>query len=577
VLFNRARKSALVIGNGAYGRELTLDNPANDASAISYALSALDFTVTTKIDLNFQEMNNLIADFVGTLRQFPAEVALFYFSGHGLQIDGQNYLVPIDFDQSSRSEIHFIRLQAVIDRISENSDIKIILLDACRNNSPNVANLKNRSLRFDSGVNGPRVDDNTQPAVGLAEIKAESNTFIAFAAAPGGIAYDGEGRLSPFTGAIVKHIDAVDLPLYNLTSRVRQEVLRATDGLQQTWDHSSLVVPFFFNPGSLLLFTGNMMALIGLFISVIPYSLLLTQHDDAHKIMLAALLPITSLVILIWGMQSVYSRMRGRFKNDPQDHTTFSRHLWLSLQKGFLGGYLGSLIAAILITIPYLWLWRVYANLNGTWIVNQNYVGDIIPESLGSVLLDATLSTILGASVLGFFTLYCVGVKIRFFGLRFMPNNTFINVLTRACLGGVLAGSVIGPIMMLHFAGASTPRPELLPPVLLPGAVVGAPIVIFSILSFDLDRLTINRVMTGAGAAVLAVIGGFAVAATIFWPLYNIGAVDMVKSWMENQEASIAAMIVGGMIYGIPVGVVLGIVMGSAIILTKRMSGRPVV
>jgi hypothetical protein len=119
------------------------------------------------------------------------------------------------------------------------------------------------------------VNDKQLPPSGLAEMQTKSDTFITFAAAPGGVAYDGlrQESLSPFTQALVKYLDIVDLPLANLSSRVRQDVLNKTNGQQRTWDQSSLMSPFYFSPGSILFFTGNFLAVIGLVVAVLIFTL----------------------------------------------------------------------------------------------------------------------------------------------------------------------------------------------------------------------------------------------------------------------------------------------------------------
>ncbi|MGX9182543.1 caspase family protein, partial [Mesorhizobium sp. BHbdii] len=124
------------------------------------------------------------------------------------------------------------------------------MLDACRSAAPGEAAIGARSLKLISRDRAIFIDGKDSIGNGLAAIEAQRNTFIGFAAAPGGVAYDGDQALSPFTGALVKYLGSVDLPLSNLTSRVRQEVLISTQGRQHTWDQSSLMEPFFFNPGT---------------------------------------------------------------------------------------------------------------------------------------------------------------------------------------------------------------------------------------------------------------------------------------------------------------------------------------
>jgi hypothetical protein len=176
-----------------------------------------------------------------------------------------------------------------------------VLLDACRNDTDARAFVGGKGIRSEKAF---FINDQPLLASGLAEMKASSNTFIAFAAAPGDVAYDGLAGepLSPFTASLVKYLDLVDLPISNLTSRVRQDVLKHTQGKQRTWDQSSLMAPFYLNPGSALLFTGNLMALVGLMLSMIPYSLVLSWADATWPLVAtAAALPLISLAILLFG------------------------------------------------------------------------------------------------------------------------------------------------------------------------------------------------------------------------------------------------------------------------------------
>jgi uncharacterized caspase-like protein len=127
------RKVALIIGNGAYSGRDKLGSPPEDASRMANALKDLGFEVEQKTDLDRVAMSDVVDTFIGDLRQRPADVGLFYFSGHGLQIEDQNFLVPIGFEQVAiPTEDALVRLQAIIDRMSELCHTKLIFLDACR-------------------------------------------------------------------------------------------------------------------------------------------------------------------------------------------------------------------------------------------------------------------------------------------------------------------------------------------------------------------------------------------------------------------------------------------------------------
>lgn len=209
------------------------------------------------------------------------------------------------------------------------------------------------------------------------------------------MAYEGAAELSPFTEVLIKHMEAVDLPISNLMHRVRQEVLNVTNGKQRTWDHSSLMQPFFFNPWSLFLFMGNLVALISLPLSLIPYSSLLsTPGQPWEHLALSACLPLISLSILVFGVQTMYSRLRGRFVDNPDRIPTVKTHVIECAIKGAFGGYLGALVAAHTVSVLY---YREWSRLS--WALQP-------PEPLGRITLEVTIAAALLACILGFLTLY---------------------------------------------------------------------------------------------------------------------------------------------------------------------------
>jgi uncharacterized caspase-like protein len=307
-----ASKQALVIGNGAYPDRLTLASPKNDAEAVSKELMNLKIDVTEIIDKPYSSALTAINKFIDKVNLPTSTVSILYYSGHGIQMDDINYIVPIDFQDPSRGDrSRLISVQSIVDRMTSATAIRIVLLDACRTGKDVRSIIGGKGVEIDKDI---YFNDVPVPPPGLAEMKATGNTFIAFAAGPGEVARQGiaGSPLSPFTRALVKHINSVDLPISNLTARIRQEVLEETGDTQRTWDQSSLTVPFYFNPGSLLLLTGNMMALGGLVISAMIYSLVLLSPEISLKWIGAALtLPVASFVVLIVGTQGVYSRLRG--------------------------------------------------------------------------------------------------------------------------------------------------------------------------------------------------------------------------------------------------------------------------
>jgi putative hemolysin len=234
-----SRRAALVIGNGAYAYvKPELKNPVNDARAIEKALSRLGFSVKLGLDLGRHEMENCLDDFERDIDE--AYAALFFFAGHGIQgWDGRNYLIPVD--AKIEIERHLRQRSFVLDEILHVMDARsansLIFLDSCRDAGPLISSIERTGLS-----RGPT-------ARGLAEIKPPNASFIAFATAPGQVAADGPAdEHSPFTRALLEHIEQPDVSVDDMMMRVRKSVRQATGGVQTPWNHSSLEDPFFFNP-----------------------------------------------------------------------------------------------------------------------------------------------------------------------------------------------------------------------------------------------------------------------------------------------------------------------------------------
>ncbi len=234
-----AKRVALVIGNSAYQHTTALANPANDAGDMAAALREVGFQVIDGTDLDKRGLDQKVREFARALA--GADSGLFFYAGHGLQVSGQNYLVPIDARLESERDldfeavkIDFILRQMEIDREQKTN---IVFLDACRDN-PLSRNLA-RSMGTRSAALGR----------GLAQVQTGVGTFISFSTQPGNVALDGAGRNSPFTTALVKHIRTPGKNLNGLMIEVRKDVLAATQGRQVPWDHSALTGDFYFAGG----------------------------------------------------------------------------------------------------------------------------------------------------------------------------------------------------------------------------------------------------------------------------------------------------------------------------------------
>ena len=229
------RRVALVIGNSSYKFTSTLENPKNDATDVSNAFKAFGFEVFEGVDLDKGAMERLMRDYAGALS--GAEVGLFFYAGHGLQVNGVNYLVPIDAQLLTPASLDFelVRLELIQRTMERETATNILFLDACRNN-PLARNLA-RSL-------GTR---STEIGRGLATVEAGQGTLISFSTQPGNVALDGTGRNSPFAGALVKHIARPGDDLSSILIKVRTDVMEATRRNQVPWEHSSLTSQFYFS------------------------------------------------------------------------------------------------------------------------------------------------------------------------------------------------------------------------------------------------------------------------------------------------------------------------------------------
>jgi uncharacterized caspase-like protein len=230
---------ALVIGNGAYRNTPALTNPVNDATAVAAALRRIGFSVTLATDLDKRGLEAQLRDFTRALRS--ADVGLFYFAGHGLQAEGHNYLVPIDAQLADETDLEFevTDLDQVLRLMERSAAVNLLFLDACRDNPlahTLQAALKTRSIAVGRG---------------LTIADAAAGTLIVYATAPDSVAEDGIGPHSPFTAALLQHMETPGLEIRQILSRVRDTVMKATHDTQIPWDSSSLRGDFFFIPAAI--------------------------------------------------------------------------------------------------------------------------------------------------------------------------------------------------------------------------------------------------------------------------------------------------------------------------------------
>ena len=224
-------RMALVVGNSKYISANALPNAANDARMMARALRDIGFVVTDGYDLRRDSMERLIREFLR--KSENARVALLFYAGHGLQVDGRNYLLPVDTKLEAASDLGFetIGLDNILESLDGASRTNIIILDACRNN-PFAQNFASRfgaarSVTVLSGLAGYS--------------NLGTGTLIAFSTAPGAVALDGSSSNSPFTKALARHVRTPGLEVRQMLTRVRADVLAETGGRQIPWDNSSLL------------------------------------------------------------------------------------------------------------------------------------------------------------------------------------------------------------------------------------------------------------------------------------------------------------------------------------------------
>ena len=230
------QRVALVIGNGAYRSAPELRNSRNDADDISAQLKKLGFTVIDGRDLDRSSMQTALSRFAQRLK--GADAGLVYYSGHGLQINGQNFLVPVDlkYDNGTFTPFELVKVDDVVDALGYTDGVRLLVLDACRDNP--FAN----SLAQNKGTRGAGTTR------GLAKIERSQGMLIAYSTQPNAVAADGTGRNSPFTGALVRELQVPGLEVATVFRRVAVNVNHETAGAQTPELSVSLLGDFYLNP-----------------------------------------------------------------------------------------------------------------------------------------------------------------------------------------------------------------------------------------------------------------------------------------------------------------------------------------
>jgi uncharacterized caspase-like protein len=225
----KERRLALVIGNSAY-EGAQLRNPVNDARDLATVLTDSGFEVTRLENANLRDLRNSLRDFGDRLKR-QGGVGLFYFAGHGMQVKGRNYLIPVAAQIQREDEVEFESLDAnlVLEKLdAAGNRFNIIIFDACRNNP--------FARAFRSSTQG------------LAQMDAPSGAVVAFATSPGSVASDGTGRNGLYTQYLIENVQRSGLTIEDVFKQVRAAVRRDSGGKQTPWESTSLEGDFYFHP-----------------------------------------------------------------------------------------------------------------------------------------------------------------------------------------------------------------------------------------------------------------------------------------------------------------------------------------
>jgi hypothetical protein len=232
------KRVAFVVGNGAYKNVAPLPNPAVDARSMAKLLRNVGFDVVEGANLTRDKMTEKLLEF--GKKAEGADVALFFYAGHGIAVNGTNYLLPVDADLKSEMDVKLgaaINVDVTLEQTMADAKVKLVLLDACRDNP------------FAARIRSAKATRSISVASGLAEMKSGEGTLIAFATGPGQTALDGEaGTNSPFTRALLANIASPGVEIQQAMTKVRAQVNEETNKNQLPWGHTNLIGTVYLNP-----------------------------------------------------------------------------------------------------------------------------------------------------------------------------------------------------------------------------------------------------------------------------------------------------------------------------------------
>lgn len=236
-----ADRVALVVGMGAYQTIPELDNTINDARAIAGTLEDIGFDVTLSTDATGPQFRQLLDDFA--FRSETADLALIYFAGHGIEVQGENFLIPVDAQVQSNVDVQrqSVSLKQMLGAVEHARKMRIVILDSCRDNPLGDSIDLTQTIKIETTV-----AEGTRGGGGLAAANPDRGTLVAFAAKDGQVALDGTGANSPFATALIEKMVQPGLEISLMFRQVRDRVLQMTDNLQEPHTYGSLTgVPFY--------------------------------------------------------------------------------------------------------------------------------------------------------------------------------------------------------------------------------------------------------------------------------------------------------------------------------------------
>lgn len=558
----KPKRFAFVVGNANYEGQSKLNNPINDANAMREKLRDLEFVVSedTHDDLTFDEFIERFDGFVKQLGNArDIDTVLIYFAGHGYQDNNINYIVPIpDENDEPRS----ISIQALIEQTSPHTPRCLFYLDACRS-YPDQSRAK-RQLTRDRDMGTRYIDVRSMVDGAKARFRSDSNEakkfdqYLAFSAAPGEVAYDGDvgESLSPFTKAVIKEIDSIDLPLSIMMSRVRDRVWEDTNQKQRTWDNSSLRESFFFNPSSVLLLMGNFLSFLACIFAFIFYSWGLLENSlpfkdsidekelsDRTISIVAFLILFLAIGLLARGINAAYTRLKGRIEPDEKRENDF----WLNLIKqGVIGGITGAIIASWFMGLAF-------------YFGMKKVMGEAAP-TIGRLATELTLCGLIVFPIMGVLSL----LGYEFFNRRASGPTTGVKSLypvLGAVVGATIAALLVSHLPVRYFVGVNRFMDEGFWPVA--GFLLATPIttfiIIYAIQNFSLEKYGGEQLAASLKAVFNATISTLIIFGLIFIGLYFTGLLekiflDLLIFTRSTFQASVVFSLVFGPILGMMIG-----------------------